>query len=513
MATLGELNVLISLKGLSTFKRQLKEVSGELKDTGKDGAKSFTSMEQPIRQTRKQVDSFGASLKTFNRDLRSVSQGLNAVQQSAQLLSVSILGPLTLALNEASKRDRDLNIALESVKKTSSEFASSIGSSLLPIIKEFDPFLKGLVSEFTSLPKSQRDVIVKTIAMTGAFSGVVAIVARFSRALIGLGRIVATPGGIIVGGFAVIVGLLASMSKFIDRITGKTSAFKNFLGGVGQVGKFVGGAAKVGLAASKPVAKTGMEVMGAFGAGVKSGISGDQESLSPAQPNAFKEALGGARQALQELKSEVDSVFGEMATQLPTVAKTVADAMEISINGFTASFGEAIAQSIVFGKDFGETMKSMLKNVAAEVISFLATTIAKIIVLRALGVVGPIFAGAIGLGGGPSSGVGGGPSSGVGGGGSSSGSKGGLFNLGFLGLAEGGIVSKPTLAVVGEGSEPEVVAPLSELDKMGGGNITISFNGHTFLNDESSIDKLVRKIKDGMKRASDRRTGGSNLAF
>ena len=37
------------------------------------------------------------------------------------------------------------------------------------------------------------------------------------------------------------------------------------------------------------------------------------------------------------------------------------------------------------------------------------------------------------------------------------------------GLASGGIVTKPTLAVVGEGGEPEAVIPLSQLGNYGGG--------------------------------------------
>ena len=50
----------------------------------------------------------------------------------------------------------------------------------------------------------------------------------------------------------------------------------------------------------------------------------------------------------------------------------------------------------------------------------------------------------------------------------------GLQKLGgFLGLADGGIVNKPTAAIIGEGKEPEVVAPLSKLERMGG-NIEVN---------------------------------------
>ena len=50
-----------------------------------------------------------------------------------------------------------------------------------------------------------------------------------------------------------------------------------------------------------------------------------------------------------------------------------------------------------------------------------------------------------------------------------------MGDLGIPGLAEGGLVSGPTLAMVGEGgstvSNPEVVAPLDKLRSMMGGNV------------------------------------------
>jgi tape measure domain-containing protein len=57
-----------------------------------------------------------------------------------------------------------------------------------------------------------------------------------------------------------------------------------------------------------------------------------------------------------------------------------------------------------------------------------------------------------------------------------------LSELNVPQLAEGGVVSAPTLAMIGEGREPEAVVPLSKLDKMinqggGGGNITINLDG------------------------------------
>jgi hypothetical protein len=77
----------------------------------------------------------------------------------------------------------------------------------------------------------------------------------------------------------------------------------------------------------------------------------------------------------------------------------------------------------------------------------------------------------------------------------------GISRLGSLvGLAEGGIVTRPTLAMVGEGGEPEAVIPLSKMGQMGGAvNITIN----TGVGDPEAIARDIRRILND----STRRTG------
>lgn len=45
----------------------------------------------------------------------------------------------------------------------------------------------------------------------------------------------------------------------------------------------------------------------------------------------------------------------------------------------------------------------------------------------------------------------------------------GLHHLGVPQMADGGVVQRPTLAMVGEGGEPEAIIPLSRLGSMLGG--------------------------------------------
>lgn len=73
------------------------------------------------------------------------------------------------------------------------------------------------------------------------------------------------------------------------------------------------------------------------------------------------------------------------------------------------------------------------------------------------------------------------------------------------GLAHGGIVTRPTLAMVGEGSEDEAVLPLSKLEKLiGGGNggITINVTG-AMMDPEGAARAVERAMAD-----AHRRTGG-----
>ena len=199
-------------------------------------------------------------------------------------------------------------------------------------------------------------------------------------------------------------------------------------------------------------------------------------------------------------KSAQVSVFSKKLTELKTrvfdADKAIADKLVVSFDQLTDGMGQALGQAIIFGEDFGAAMKQMLKQLAADTISFLTATIAKIIILRLLGVKGPISSTALGIGGGGSSGGGG---------------AGGSFG-GVIPLAEGGIVTKPTLAVVGE-KGPEAVVPLDgSAGGIGGGTVNINADV-IFLEDESAQDRFVRKIEGALVRRTRRRSGGTAISL
>lgn len=71
------------------------------------------------------------------------------------------------------------------------------------------------------------------------------------------------------------------------------------------------------------------------------------------------------------------------------------------------------------------------------------------------------------------------------------------------GFATGGIVTRPTLAMVGEGGESEAILPLSKLNKLmsngnGKGNITFNITGNTIASDYD-VDRLMNRAMSQLR--------------
>jgi len=70
------------------------------------------------------------------------------------------------------------------------------------------------------------------------------------------------------------------------------------------------------------------------------------------------------------------------------------------------------------------------------------------------------------------------------------------FNIGYIPyLAEGGLITQPTLAMVGEAG-PEVVVPLN---KSGIGNITVIVKDNTFVNLDEVVDRVDRVLAERLR--------------
>ena len=65
-------------------------------------------------------------------------------------------------------------------------------------------------------------------------------------------------------------------------------------------------------------------------------------------------------------------------------------------------------------------------------------------------------------------------------------------------FADGGIVTKPTLGLVGEAG-PEAIIPLTKAGALGGGGITINIAG-TFMDDRAAARRMGDEIMNTLKQ-------------
>ena len=180
---------------------------------------------------------------------------------------------------------------------------------------------------------------------------------------------------------------------------------------------------------------------------------------------------------LGKIKEAYDNVFGKSEKdRLKEFGKLVEKAFE----GITKSIGDAVAQTIVFGKSFKETLKSALRNVLAQFISGLVTMGIKIVMNTVLvRQFGNAIKGILGGGG-----------------------QGGGFNAGsvfssilgsVLGKAEGGSVKAGQAYTVGErGRElfiPNTNGTIVPNEQMGMGSTNINFT--IVANDTKDFDRLL----------------------
>ena len=164
-----------------------------------------------------------------------------------------------------------------------------------------------------------------------------------------------------------------------------------------------------------------------------------QKPVSPIAPQAPQGLLGkGPSQAIIEADAiskaaSEQAKFNYLLNEAATTAQFIADGVG------------NIFQSLANGENIGESVLNVFKDLTLQ----LAQMVVKALLFKAI-------MSALGMGGAA---------------GSTTDLTGGLLGglgklLGFTPMAEGGIVSKPTFAMVGEGGESEAVMPLSKLDSI-----------------------------------------------
>jgi TP901 family phage tail tape measure protein len=211
------------------------------------------------------------------------------------------------------------------------------------------------------------------------------------------------------------------------------------------------------------------------GAAILSG--GDLRGLlsSKSEIDAFTNSLVSAQSQMVELMETMDEpiVYENFAKNLQNIAaskKMLADEMEKSqfiINNFGMELRNVLSQGMTDFENFGEALEGVLKRMIADLLAATVAAGALSFILNA-----------IGLGGGTSFKSIFGQISGM-----------GALVGGVPKLASGGIVNRPTLAMIGEGGASEAVIPLNKLQSMMGSSGVGYINGRdiVFSNERAGV--------------------------
>lgn len=207
------------------------------------------------------------------------------------------------------------------------------------------------------------------------------------------------------------------------------------------------------------------------------------DGLSTYTSEMMKKELEERRKQAEEKAKIQQDWFDTFTT---TEAEMNAFAIQ-ETNRFFDGFGTAMADMIVDGKDFGESMKKVFKDMAKQIISYLVQMIAKIIAFLILREAARQFGGAYGQ--------------------ASAAAMTAAANAtdwGGSGMASGGMINEPSIItglrsgrshMAGEAG-PEAVVPfgnVSNAEMAGGGGITINISGHFIQGDDASWQRLMRE--------------------
>jgi phage-related minor tail protein len=167
--------------------------------------------------------------------------------------------------------------------------------------------------------------------------------------------------------------------------------------------------------------------------------------------------LDKTRAAFEGMQPILDETEEKIAL-IPKTALNMFDYMRLSIDAVGNSLQTLFVASIQNGESFTKNLMNMLKALTVKLLAAAAAAAilaALITVITggtgfALTAGGPLLSGSALVG--------------------------GLFKgiMGIPQMAEGGIVTGPTLAMVGEGGGPEAVIPLDRLNSFAGGNINVT---------------------------------------
>ncbi len=381
----------------------------------------------------------------------------------------------------------------------------------IPQNKQFESILAQIIERFGPVAAAQA----------GTFAGKIAAMENaFTHLKESVGQLLAGPGGGILGWLKTVIQDTTKIVDWLNKISDATHSFSSVLGGIiiGAVQTIIMHMINI-LSVILDIASH-IPIVGKQFAALKAQVDfmkGAVSALADVERNTYFETVKNnnflinqeklkaetfknsgkvgmdvstamnewirnqsgltKEQFLEHLKEENEG-YSEFANTFITTQREMWGFATQMSNTFFTGFGDNFAKMMMEGKNFSESMKSLFKNMAEQMISYIVQIIAKLIVMFALE-----------------------QATGFGGGGAVS-----AFSEAF---ATGGTITEPSIilglqtgsrTLAGEAG-PEMVSPMSGGNQGGsadgsssrGGNITINISGQFVEGDQNSWSRLVRE--------------------
>ena len=229
----------------------------------------------------------------------------------------------------------DLNNFIEANEQVIKEFTINIGNFLASAVRALSDAVKFVRDNLDSFVMGLKILIGLKVA-----SVVLGISSAFKKLAISIGtaKVATDAFNKTVRKNLIIAGIAIAVAN-IDKITKKLKQYARVLGLIKQ------------------------EEDNTFD-------EGDSISATGAEVEKVNEKLSTMEKILGKVKEAYDEVFG---TSPKKALDDFGKAVKKSFEGISKSIGDAVAQTIVFGKTFGDVLKAALRQVLANFISQLVT--------------------------------------------------------------------------------------------------------------------------------------------
>ena len=510
-------------------------------------------------------DTIQTEMNRAGESLKSLGTQISRAGVNMTFLGAVVTGPLALAFRTTANYSVEARESLKRLEDSAKNLQITIGESLAPVMDKISHVVAGLTQWFDSLDPSLRNMIFQGALMTGIFITMAgAITTVVGRIILLAGRLLILTSGefVLLSIAAASIAIIASWEKIkvvvlpiinvieyaIDALAlsvhGLNLLFSEAFQGIARdaqmLFEFLAQAPGPQQGLFKYMASGAKNIADYFQNAAESSTQaiatiqnemGKLASTLFTGPGALSSATNDVitqiqnlwnllmhppiaefNTAMQNFQLNFQETFTKAYEQAMNLGQQTGQIIVGQIQSFSKGLGDAVANMLIYGKNFGESMKQVFTQMAVKFISSVIEMIAQWAIFQAvqaafmplmvgiaqttaslLATIWSPVAAMVSL---ATMGANAGPAAAA-----IIGTTALAQSMAIPKLAEGGIITRPTIAFIGERG-PEAVVPLNRgSGDVGGAPITIhntfDFSGGTFMSEdipEKLKDKLTQEI-------------------